>query len=429
MTRNIKHSLLSLLSLFLGTGLSALSGFLTKIILARNATPEIFGNYSAILITVTTLAPLCGFGIPQYWLKVFGQHSAYGVVWVKNSLSFIALSTGTIFFILIGWFLLTLDSSYLKTVAIILSFMIFSTLSTGILSSTLQIEGRYLFLSVWQLFQSSFLLISIVLLVYLFSISLNELTISIAQVSIALVATLITIPLISLFIRKQISQTDNNKLIQYQRNHAPSVIGIMKEAAPFGVAGLFYLIYYQLGVVFVRYILGGEAAGYYSVAFTFLSAALLVPGIIYQKFLLPKLHRWAYHDREKFIQSYHYGNYIMLFLGVIGAIALWLLAPYLVQWLFGIQYIAAIPLVQLMALNIPIVYVASSAGSLLVTQDHMKTKVYYMGASALISLLLSAPMILYFGTKGAIYTNILCNLFLLIIYFYKVNKTIILKKD
>lgn len=81
-----------------------------------------------------------------------------------------------------------------------------------------------------------------------------------------------------------------------------------------------------------------------------------------------------------------------------------------------------------MAINIPIVYVASSAGSLLVTQEYMKIKVYYMGISALLSLILSVPMIKTFGIEGAIYTNIICNSFILCIYFYKVKKDILTKK-
>lgn len=424
-SNNFKQNFLSLLSLFLGTGVGALSIFMTSIVLARNTNPEVFGNYSAIYVTVTTLAPLCGFGISQYWLKIFGQHGAYGLVWIRSSISFVLISTSLVFIVLITWFVITLETSYLKIVAIILTFVILKTLVTELLNTTLQIEGQYLFLSIWHFFQASILLIALIGLIYLSDITLNELSISIIQFSVTIFLIVIATPIIYAFIKKKTTQINKQTLNEYYQKYQPNILNTAKEAAPFGVAGLFYLIYYQLGVVFIRYILGAEAAGYYSVAFTFLSAALLVPGIIYQKFLLPKLHRWAYHDREKFIQSYHYGNYIMLFLGIIGAITLWFLAPYLIQWFFGAQYATAIALVQLMALNIPIVYVASSAGSLLVTQDHMKTKVYYMGASALISLLLSAPMILYFRTKGAIYTNIICNILLLILYFRAVRKRVL----
>lgn len=408
--------------------MGALSVFLTSIVLARNTNPEVFGNYSAIYIAITTLAPLCGFGISQYWLKIFGQHGAYGLIWIRSSFSFTIISTSLVFISLIIWFLLTLETPYLKLTATILTFIIFKTLITELLNTTLQIEGRYLLLSIWHFFQASILLMALLCLIYLSNITLNELSISVIQLSVTILLVFIATPIIFSFIKKKKALINQQILNKYLQKYQPAILSTAKESAPFGVASLFYLIYYQLGVVFIRYILGGEEAGYYSVAFTFLTAALLVPGIIYQKFLLPKLHRWAYHDREKFILSYKYGNYAMLGLGILGFMALYFLAPYFIYWFFGEKYIPAIPIVKIMAINIPIVYVASSAGSLLVTQDHMKTKVYYMGTSALISLLFSAPMILYFGVIGAVYTNIVCNSFLLIIYFYKVNKSIIFSK-
>lgn len=422
---SIKKGTIALAILFLGTALSAIAGFLTKIVIARNTTPEIFGNYSTILTTITTLAPLCGFGIQQYWLKTFGQHGSYGVIWIRPSLIFVTISTLLIFIILVCWFIFTLNVTYLTISAIILCFILFNTVGAELLNSTLQIEGKYSYLSIWQLFQASFLLISISILIYGFNIPLTEMNISITQASIASIVAIAIIPFIKRFINKQKQLSDTKKLTTYQKEYNPKISNIIKEAAPFGVAGLFYLIYYQFGIVFVRQMLGATEAGYYSVAFAFLSASLLIPTVIYQKFLLPKLHRWAYHDRKKFIQSYIYGNYAMLALGLLGLITLWLLAPYIIPLFFGNKYDAAIPIVQIMSINIPIVYVASSAGSLLVTKDHMKTKVCYMGISALISLILSAPLIHIFGTNGAVYTNIICNSFLLMIYFYKVHKSII----
>nr|WP_281492466.1 oligosaccharide flippase family protein [Wohlfahrtiimonas chitiniclastica] len=421
----MKKSVIVLLILFIGTALSAIAGFATKIIIARNTTLEVFGNYSTILAIITTLMPLCGFGIQQYWLKIFGQHGAYGIIWIKPSLLFVAISSITIFIILILWFMLTLDSYYIKLSAVILTFIVFNNVGAELLNSTLQLEAKYNWLAIWQLFQSSFLLIGICILLYVFGGKLTELNISIIQSLISCVVVLSIIPVISKFIRSQREKIIIDQLITYQKEFSPNVLNIMKEAFPFGVAGLFYLIYYQFGIVFIRQMLGAKEAGFYGVAFTFLSASLIVPGVIYQKFLLPKLHSWAYHDREKFIQSYIYGNYVMLVLGILGLISLWFLAPYIVPLLFGDEYEAAILIVQIMAINIPIVYVASSAGSLLVTQDHMKTKVYYMGAAALMSLILTPILITFFGIYGAIYASIISNMFILSIYYYKVRKSIL----
>lgn len=427
--KNISNkNIIALFSLFVGTALTAIVTILTTIIIARNTTTEVFGNYSAILATITTFAPLCGFGIAQYWLKLFGQHGFYGILWIKKSLIFVSISTLLVFILLIIWFSTTSETSYLILVSIILTFFIFKRVSLEIINSILQIQGKYIYLSIWQFIHTSLVLIIVLYLVYFTNISLNELKIVIIQFFTVIVTLAMSIYLLFNFIKKYKKNIKLRKLVNLKNEYKPSVNKIFKESAPFGFAGLFYLIYYQLGVVFIRYIEGAEASAYYTVAFTFLTAALLVPSVIYQKFLLPKLHKWAYHDKEKFEKSYYYGNYIMLTLGILGFLFLWFFAEYFVNLFFGERYDSSIQLVQVMAINIPIVYLASSAGSLLVTQEHMKTKVYYMAVTAIISLVLIIPMINYFGTIGAIYTNIICNIFILTIYFYKVKKDILIKK-
>ena len=424
----ISKNLIALFSLFVGTALTAVASILTTIVIARNTTTEIFGNYSAILATITTFAPLCGFGIAQYWLKLFGQHSSYGSLWIDNSLKFIIISTSLVFTSLIIWFYFTTETQYLVIVSVLLSLIVFKSFSTELINSVLQINSKYIVLSIWQFLNTFLVLFIILCLVYIFSISLNELKIVYVQLFTVLISLIFSFYILKKFINKQKSLIDIAKIKEFKEKYNMSIYNIFKESAPFGISGLFYLIYYQLGVVFVSHLEGAEASAYYTVAFTFLSAALLVPSVIYQKFLLPKLHRWAYHDKEKFEKSYYYGNYIMLLLGIFGFLFLWFFSPYFVNLFFGEKYQDSIYLVQLMAINIPIVYVASSAGSLLVTEEDMKIKVYYMGISALLSLILGVAKIKPFVIEGAIYTNIICNSFILCIYFYKVKKDILTKK-
>ena len=147
----ISKNLIALFSLFVGTALTAVASILTTIVIARNTTTEIFGNYSAILATITTFAPLCGFGIAQYWLKLFGQHSSYGSLWIDNSLKFIIISTSLVFTSLIIWFYFTTETQYLFLTSILLSLIVFKSFSTEIINSVLQINSKYIVLSIWQL--------------------------------------------------------------------------------------------------------------------------------------------------------------------------------------------------------------------------------------------------------------------------------------
>src|SRR3546814_19726784 len=40
------------------------------------------------------------------------------------------------------------------------------------------------------------------------------------------------------------------------------------------------------------------------------------PSVIYQKFLLPKIHIWANHDQETFVKAYEKGRLFMFLTGI-----------------------------------------------------------------------------------------------------------------
>lgn len=412
-----------LLSLFFGTFLAVIAGFLARVFLARHSSVEVFGNYSSVFTIITTFAPLCGFGVAQWWLKIYGQHGISGFAYVKKSLKFISISTLLVVCILGIWFLMSL-SGHLLIMSFFLIFILFNSVTSELVNSVLQLQNRYFLLSIWQFMQSSMVLIIAVSFWIIYKNNFSEIDLGIFYFISALCFCVIGFLLLKKFMIVQGSLYVGQNLVDAKLINI-RMKDIIKEVIPFGMAGLFYLIYYQLGIVFVRYFEGAEAASYYTVAFSFVSVAFIIPGVIYQKFLLPKLHRWAYHDHTKFLQAYQYGNYVMGILGIICGVGLWLLAPYFIKWFFGDRYLLAIPLVQMMSLNIPIVYLASSAGALLITQDHMKTKVIYMGMSAIISLILNPILIITFGTVGAIYTNIICNICILLLYFWAVKHKVL----
>lgn len=371
---------------------------------------------------ITIAAPLCGFGIAQWWLKISGQFQEYAIFYIKKSLYFSFTTTMLIFLLLSSWFILTSNNSLLALSGVLLTCMIFSLVTTELISSLLQIKQRYLLLSCWGSIQPLLLLMIATIYIYITKSSLSLLSIGLFYFIASIVISSINVFFITKYIKVQCS------MVAQEDQIVPSAWEIAKEAAPFGMAGLFYLIYYQIGIVYVNYMLGSEDAGYYSVAFTFLSIALFVPGIIYQKFLIPKLHNWAYQNPENLSKSYVYGNYIMLSLGFTIAILLYFLAPYFITYLFGTKYILAIPLLKLMIINIPIVYLASSSGSILVTRDNMKKKVLCMCLTACISMILNPILIYYFHSNGAIYTNICCNLILLTLYLNIIKKAGIIQK-
>ncbi|HIP49762.1 MAG TPA: flippase, partial [Lutibacter sp.] len=145
-------------------------------------------------------------------------------------------------------------------------------------------------------------------------------------------------------------------------------------------------------------------------------AIYILPSVVYQKFLLPKMHRWAHHGREKFYATYRHGNLVMLIIGIIAMIIVWISATWAIPFLFGANYTDSVQLLNILALSIPVIFVASSVGATLVTKEHMKNKVKYMGSVAVFNILLNIIIIPIYGAIGAAIATVMSNILLLLLY-------------
>src|SRR3546814_6954827 len=95
-----------------------------------------------------------------------------------------------------------------------------------------------------------------------------------------------------------------------------------------------------------------EAAVVYNVAFVIMSAVYLIPSVIYQKFLLPKIHIWANHDQETFVKAYEKGRLFMFLTGIEAILFVELLSPVIISILFGKKYAEAHDLLSILAIGI-----------------------------------------------------------------------------
>jgi O-antigen/teichoic acid export membrane protein len=209
---------------------------------------------------------------------------------------------------------------------------------------------------------------------------------------------------------------------------SPRPIELIKSIWPFGLATFFYIIYYQSDIVFLKYMVGDHAAGYYNVAFSIMAAIYLFPGVIYQKYLLPKMHRWANQDEDKFFQVYSYGNKAMLILGVVGMFGIWSTGFWAIPLLFGSEYQDSILILNILALSTPLIFLAFNSGATLVTKDYMRIKVKYMGVTALINIILNVLLIPIYQEVGAAVATVLSN-FLLMVLFHHGAKNYVFNDD
>ncbi|WP_020411341.1 oligosaccharide flippase family protein [Microbulbifer variabilis] len=408
-----------------GSGLA----FFTQVILARELTPAGYGVFAAALATITLLAPLAGFGVHSVWLKVFGAEGWLATRWLAASYWFVSLSTMMTLLLLSAWIVW---GPHVDSVARLLTWLIpviFSYLAMELVTSKLLLEERFRSLALWQLLPHFARLALILIVVYAMDHSSDVEVIAIVYALVAFVVFAIGFTSLKAMISGRLalkghSQTAGSGLRYFSDSVPATVSAVAAQAWPFGLATIFHLIYFQSDILLLKYLTGDEAAGIYNVGFTVMAAVYLLPSAVYQKFLLPKVHRWANHDRKRFYEVYRKGNIAMLVIGVVAMLAIWASAFWVVPLLFGVEYQQSVIVLNILAISAPLMFVASSVGATLVTQQHMTSKVKYMGVVAVLNITLNFALIPGLGIIGAAVATVISNLALLVIYYVAAQYTV-----
>ena len=420
---DIKKAAKSVSLLWIGSLLGSGSTFVIYMILARELGAEEFGLFGSAFSMITIITILSGFGVSQFWLKVFGKEGWEGGRWIVPSIGFILLTMTFFLVMLVIWVYIGPHEEIMSQILLIMIFYIFGQVSVEIVSSKFQLEESYTSLAIWQLAPNLSRLILLSIMVYIISyqidiinvawiyaiIGLGFLGISIYQISKLLVGS---------FDLKGHCKSDASQMV------SPNIRNVYSEVWPFGIASASAFIYLQSDIIMVSYIVGDIEAGYYNAAFVIITGIMVLPVVLYQKFLLPKFHRWAYHDKEKFYRAYKTGNIVMLLLGGGVMICLLSLSGLVVLYVFGVEYQKSIPVLNILAAIIPVNFLAYSVGSTLVTRGNMKIKAYLMSLVAFINVSLNVVLIPVFAASGAAIATVLSSVILLILYYMAAQKIV-----
>jgi O-antigen/teichoic acid export membrane protein len=201
----------------------------------------------------------------------------------------------------------------------------------------------------------------------------------------------------------------------------PSVMHLWSQAWAYGLQAVLYPIFFQISTVLLKYLNGNTQAGIFGVALGVMTAIYLIPATLYQKFLLSKLHRWAVHDPKKFWMVYRHGNIAMLVSGVFIGLLLVAVAPWLVPMAFGESYRPVVKVLLVLAPCVPIRFLSTSVSSALLNEKHMRFRVYAMGLSALLVIVLNVLLIPQHHEMGAAISTVIGEAAMLLAFYVGVQ--------
>ncbi len=418
----LRSSLATISMLGAATFAAAGIGFATQTLLARQLGPAAYGLFASSLVTVMMIAPFAGFGLTQFRLKVYGVEGWAAHRWIRTSLRFTVFTTVLAIGIVVAWALIGAPANGTRFMLLVLTPVILSTLVTDLVGNKLRLEERYLRMALWQLIiPSSRLAVAVTLLVLPF---LTHRFVGVGYCAAALFVTLLGLPQLRTLLRDEMDLKGHGP----RGNSAsvpvatPGLVQLWSQAWPYGVVAALYPVFFQISTVMLKYINNDTQAGLYGVALAVMTAIYLVPVTIYQKYLLAKLHRWAAHDKPRFWLVYRRGNIGMLALGLLIGAALAAAAPWVVPWVFGEDYRPVVTILLVLAPCVPIRFLAVAMGSVLLTEDHMRYRVYAIGAAAAVVIALNLVLIPRFHALGAASATVVGESMLLLVTYYCVQR-------
>lgn len=418
-----------------GTVLGIILVFIMQVFLAKVLNVRAYGDFSTALSMVTIFSPVAAFGLSGLWLNIFGKEGSAGVRWLSASFKYFWISAFSVWFALLAWAYLGPHEDDLRNMILILSFYVFSHGATELLVSKYQLEGRYNKIAFWQILPHLMRLL-FVFIIYLYVSKISNNHAGGIAYAIAYVASSVFLFFVCFNVFSKVKENGFNlswislnvEKEDYYYKKQPVVLDVFKSAWPYGVGIFLHLIYFQSGIILVRYVSGAESAAIYSVAFFVMLGIFTIPSAVYQKIMQARNHYWASHEYEMLIKSYKYSSAIMLAAGIVSYFLIVFISSSFILAFFGEEYRGSIDVLYILACCTPFRFLSISLGSFLLTGEHAKIKAASMMGVALINILLCVVFVRIYGVLGAAYAVLLSEILLFLIYYMIAKKRVFIGK-
>lgn len=414
-SRSIR-SMLQIMLLWSGALAGAGLAFLTQAALGRHLGPNDYGTFSSGLAQCILLSQLAGLGLQTFWLSTFGKEGRPALRWMPGSLRLLSLtSTLTVLaLVLVTAFTAANERSALALFCLTPSILGFAAVE--LVAAKLQLEERFLLMSLWQVAHHAARLIIILVVLNLQS---GDLLVQASIIYSAVACVVVASAYLHLrsMAKGKLDLQGHAGPEQTGKSHdSPNMAETLKVAWPFCADNLLYITYFQCSNILLLQLADERAAGLFFAAFNILNAVYLLPTVLYTKFLLAKLHRWAHHDKTQLLQVFKLGMAGMGLAGFAGASVIFWASHNIVQIAYGEEFKAAEPILLILAACVPLRFLSTSIGAVLTTGQQILTRVRMKAVCAVVCVACNLILIPTNGAIGAAISTVITELCVLTLF-------------
>lgn len=150
---------------------------------------------------------------------------------------------------------------------------------------------------------------------------------------------------------------------------------LIKEAFPLMLTNTAVILYQRIDTVMIGQMIDQESVGHFSVASRFVEMMIYVPIMLAQT-ITPVLVRIREQDEAAYRDKAQQFLNITVWSSLLMAVLVMLLSGVMVRWTFGVQYLPAVAILQVMAFKAVSVALSNSAGAMLITEGVQKYAIF-----------------------------------------------------
>ena len=192
---------------------------------------------------------------------------------------------------------------------------------------------------------------------------------------------------------------------------------------PLALAGLFSTIYSQIDSVMMGYWGYMVQTGWYNAAYRIIGAAL-IPGAMIAVSFTPALNVAYKESKEKLSRIYKRFMEVMFFLSIPILVGGIVLAPKIINWVYGKSYLPASFALQILMAIAAVTFLLYPLGAILLVFNFQKNAFWITVAGGIINIFLNLIFIPKFDLYGAALATLITYIILLALMFVFVDRCI-----
>lgn len=195
----------------------------------------------------------------------------------------------------------------------------------------------------------------------------------------------------------------------------------VRALVPFALAGVFGMMYFRVDTVIVEAMLGTTAAGQYGLAFRIVEALNMLPLLLVQASLYPRLSKLFKHESYGELRRLVWiGGATLSILSVLVTVGVTLIALPLIDWIATDPALgAAGPTLRLLCWVFPLTCVRTLLYAALLAVHEQRFIAMALGIGVLFNVVLNIALLPPLGIHGAAIATIVSEIVLLIIYMFR----------